>query len=257
MSGGWQADVELSTDVCTQHECVDSKLMSADREKSRKALVLGATGLVGSSLLNQLLKTDLYGQVYAVTRRPLDFNHPLVTPRLVDFDHIENDLSGILVDDVFSCFGTTLKQAGSKEAFRLVDLEYHLRIARLVREYAEHYLLVSALGASTSSRFFYSPAKGELEQALLAMHFPYTTILRPSLLAGKRREKRFIENMGVKLVSHMKPLLIGPFSNFASVHAADVASALLTQAHLVAGGQRSQTRLVLESSEIQNQMKFA
>ncbi|MCO8162909.1 oxidoreductase [Pseudomonas sp. 21LCFQ010] len=161
-------------------------------------LLAGATGLTGEHLLDRLLNEPTVSRVLAPTRRPL-VKHP----------HLENpigDLAGLLpqldgrVDIAFCCLGTTIKQAGSQDAFRAVDLDLVLAFAARARALgARHLLVISAIGADPKSSVFYNRIKGEMEQALQAQHWPQLTIARPSLLVGNRPETRWAEQLAAPI----------------------------------------------------------
>lgn len=187
-----------------------------------KALVAGSTGLVGSSLLRQLEGSD-WQEVRALTRRTLDARPP-VTPILVDFTQAQPPLPLFGVTHVFSCLGTTIKQAGSQAEFRRVDYDIPIMIARAAREAgAQHFLLVSSVDANPASRVFYLRVKGELEAAVTALGFRSLTIARPSFLDGDRPKKRLGEVIGIPLF-RLFP------KRYRSVHADQVARALLAAA---------------------------
>ncbi|GKQ45732.1 oxidoreductase [Pseudomonas syringae] len=161
-------------------------------------LLAGATGLTGEHLLDRLLNEPTVSRVLAPTRRPLA-EHP----------HLENpvgDLTTLLpflggrVDIAFCCLGTTIKQAGSQDAFKAVDLDLVLAFATRARELgARHLLVISAIGADPTSSTFYNRTKGEMEQALRAQDWPQLTIARPSLLVGSRTETRWVEQLAAPI----------------------------------------------------------
>ena len=149
-----------------------------------------------------------------------------------DFDRLHEHPDWFQVDKVFCALGTTIRQAGSQEAFRRVDYEYPLAIAKAARARgASHFLLVSAHGASARSRVFYNRVKGELEEAVQALGYPSLTIARPSLLLGNRKEPRFGEELAKRLGWLAPP-------SWRPVHASQVASALVAAAHTNAPGVR-------------------
>lgn len=153
------------------------------------ALVVGATGLVGSQVLDLLLADSAYEQVIALTRKPLVPRDRLAV-LVTDFSNLDR-LEVPHVDDVFCCLGTTIKAAGSKEAFRKVDEEYPLAVAHWAYQRgARQYLLVTALGADPKSVVFYNRIKGEVEQKIQNIGFSIVHIFRPSLLLGPRKESR-------------------------------------------------------------------
>src|SRR4051812_37114186 len=203
----------------------DQQLTKASPQSvTRSVLVAGATGLVGGEVLRQLEADPTVTRIVAIGRRPAPSATPRITTCVVDYDHLEAHADLFAVDQIFCALGTTMKQAGSKAAFRRVDFEYPLKLAQLgLSKGARHFLLVSALGANVDSRIFYNRIKGELEDALRTMGYRSVTIVRPSLLLGKRAEFRLIERIGM-VVGEFIPGRMRP------VKARDVARALTTAA---------------------------
>jgi uncharacterized protein YbjT (DUF2867 family) len=186
------------------------------------ALIAGASGLTGSFLLQQLLESNRYDRVKALVRRPLEREHPKLEQVVFDYDNPDPEL--IEADHVYCCLGTTMKKAGSKEAFRKVDYDYPLQLARMAyRNGAQKFALVSAVGANSRSMFFYNRVKGQLEEAIREIAFSATYILRPSMLLGPRQEKRFGEELGKAV---MKPLRVLFPSNMKPVHVSQVAACM-------------------------------
>jgi uncharacterized protein YbjT (DUF2867 family) len=199
-----------------------------DRSGSRTALLLGATGLVGGHCLQRLLDEPAYGRVRVLGRRPLDRAHPKLEQHTVDFDRLAEHSGLFEVDDVFCCLGTTIRKAGSQEAFRRVDLVYPHEAARLaVEEGAKQFLLVSALGADPSSRVFYNRLKGETEMAVQGLRFQRVVIVRPSLLLGERAELRPGERIAELVSKPLAPLMRGPLAKYRPIPARTVAAALV------------------------------
>ena len=176
--------------------------MGAGADAPRVILVAGATGLVGRELLRLLAAAPGVAEVRALVRRPLITRRDSrVRECRADFDRLGEHpgyFSG--VDAAFCALGTTIKVAGSQEAFRRVDFDYPLAIAKAARAAgASHFLLVSAMGASARSKVFYNKVKGELEDAVMGLGVPAVTIARPSLLLGDREERRPGEELGKKI----------------------------------------------------------
>ncbi|MBD2835590.1 oxidoreductase [Pseudomonas sp. JM0905a] len=162
-------------------------------------LLAGATGLTGEHLLDRLLNEPTVARVVAPTRRPLA-EHPHLQNPVGPLVELLPQLQG-RIDVAFCCLGSTIRQAGSQEAFRAVDLDLVLAAARRARELgARHFIVISALGANQSSPIFYNKVKGEMEEALKAMDWPQLTIARPSLLMGPRNEFRFGERIAAAVM---------------------------------------------------------
>jgi uncharacterized protein YbjT (DUF2867 family) len=208
--------------------------MDRPAANSRTALVAGASGLVGREILQGLLADDGVTAVHALARRPLAVSHPKLTTHVVDFAALP-----VLprVDEVYLALGTTIKVAGSQSAFRALDFDANLAVAKAaLAAGARHLGLVSAMGASAQSSIFYSRVKGELEQALGGLGFEGVVIARPSMLAGDRpalgQPERGGEQLALKVSRWLRPLIP---ANYRSVQAKDVAGALLRAVPLARG----------------------
>lgn len=165
------------------------------------AIVIGATGLVGRALTDRLADADHIRTVVTLTRRSAPHTSPRVENRIVDFERLEDDASLFEADLLFSCLGTTRKQAGSIAAQRKVDLDYQYHAAQLAANRGvRHYLLVSSSGANANSRNPYLRMKGELEDRIQALPFERISIFQPSLLLGRRPEFRLGEKAGAMLL---------------------------------------------------------
>ncbi len=193
------------------------------------ALLIGSTGLVGSRLLARLSSDARWTRVVTLDRRPVEPASPTHEPTAVDFDHLEGlDDALFAVDAVFCALGTTIRQAGSQEAFRHVDYEIPVAVARRAHAAgAGQMLLVSALGADAGSRIFYNRVKGEVEEAVETLGFSSVGIARPSLLTGERQESRLGETVAETVLGALRPLLVGPLKNLRPTAADDVAAALV------------------------------
>ncbi|UTW06553.1 oxidoreductase [Pseudomonas benzenivorans] len=165
----------------------------------QRILLAGATGLTGEHLLDRLLSEPTVERVLAPSRRPLA-EHPHLDNPVGELLESLPQLSGP-IDTAFCCLGSTIRQAGSQEAFRAVDHDLVLAFAERARELgARHLLVISALGADPQSSVFYNRIKGEMEQALMAQDWPQLTLVRPSLLLGPRREFRLGERLAAPLL---------------------------------------------------------
>jgi uncharacterized protein YbjT (DUF2867 family) len=216
----------------------------------RRALIAGATGLVGARLLARLLEAPAYAEVHALVRRPLpeggagDAGASRVVEHLFDFTALGRGAGIPACDDLYVCLGTTLKAAGSQEAFRRVDFDAVVGVARLARRHgATRCVVVSALGADPASRVFYNRVKGEAEAELARLDYVSLTLLRPSLLDGDRIESRPGERATLAM---MRPLARWIPARWRPVSADAVARCMLD------AGLRDEPGLrVVESDRIQ------
>ena len=166
----------------------------------KTALILGATGLVGSKLLGLLLKDDSFSKVRVLSRRSTGFSHEKLEEVLIDFERPEDWADKVLGDVLFSAFGTTLKKAGSKEVQYKIDYHYQYLVARLAAENGVlDCVLVSSPGASPDSKFFYNRMKGDLDRDVSKLGFDRFLIIQPSVLTGERPERRTGEKIGIIL----------------------------------------------------------
>lgn len=212
---------------------------------SKTALLVGATGLVGGHLLQQLLDHPDYSIVVALIRRPLDLQHPKLRQEIIDFDRPDPSL--IKGDDLFCALGTTLKKAGSKAAQYRIDCEYPYEIGKIARENGvKRYLLVSSIGADAHSSNFYLRTKGDLEEKIKSLGFEAFVSARPSFLLGDRSEFRLGEKIGIVIAGVLNPLMIGGLRKYRGIAAAQVARILI---HYANNGAQGMT--VLEGAALE------
>jgi len=195
-----------------------------------KALVLGASGLVGTALVNRLCQDERYSQITCLVRSPLSkakYNDPLnkIQAIVIDFNKLEDYQGYFSVNHVYCCLGTTIKQAGTKSQFRFVDFQLVHIAAQLTRgQGAKSFVWISSVGANAKSNNFYLKVKGELENAIFKIpQLKNAAAVRPSLLLGERSEKRTAENMGIVLAKFIAPLMRGPLAKYRPVSAEQVA----------------------------------
>lgn len=206
---------------------------------TRSVLLVGATGLVGGEILRLLADDRSVERIVIAARRAVRDAPPRAEVHVVDFARLRDHAALFAVDQVFCALGTTIKAAGSQAAFRQVDFDYALEVARLGAENgARHFLLVSAVGANARSRVFYNRVKGELEDAIRSLSYRSITIVRPSLLLGARREFRLGE-----VVAQRIGFLFPP--SYRPVQAHRVARALVDAARADAPGMH-----IIESAEL-------
>lgn len=198
---------------------------------SRTAVVVGATGLVGSELLRQLAAQRDYAQIKVLGRSPP--RHEAGTIRFIhsELSELGEQAAELAVDEVYCCLGTTIRKAGSEAAFERVDFHMVVDLARAAKKAgAKKFLVVSAAGASVNSPAFYSRVKARMEQAVSEVGFDAVHIVRPSLLLGDRAEFRPGERLAQWLAPIYSPLLIGPLKRYRPIAATEVAAALITLA---------------------------
>jgi uncharacterized protein YbjT (DUF2867 family) len=199
--------------------------------EQRRALIIGASGLVGGLCLRELLEEERYAEVLALGRWPLTISHPKLLQSVVDFSRPESWTDAVKAEDVFSCLGTTTAKSASREEYRRIDLGIPLELAKLASSCgAKRFLLVSSVGADAKSSFFYPRLKGELEDSVSKLPFEAAHIFRPSFLLGARKESRPLEGLFLKAAPLFSPFLLGPARKYRAVEAATVARAMIRAA---------------------------
>lgn len=198
------------------------------------ALVLGATGLVGKALVNQLCQDNRYNQVTCLVRAPLTkngYHDPFnkIQALVIDFEQLQDYQGYFSVEHVYCCLGSTLKKAGSKKAFRKVDFELIHVAAQLARaQRVKSFVWISSLGANAKSPYFYLRVKGELENAILRMpQLQNAAAVRPSLLLGNRKVYRRGEQIAAVLLTLLRPFLRGSLAKYQAVPAHFVAKEMI------------------------------
>jgi uncharacterized protein YbjT (DUF2867 family) len=196
--------------------------------EKRTALLVGASGLVGSYCLQYLLEEASYTRIAVLSRKPLALQHEKLVHLVADFDELETLGDWMTADDVYCCLGTTIKKAGTQGAFRKVDFDYTVKLAALAQHCgARQFLVVTSLGADPRSRIFYNRVKGEVEEALRKIPFTALHIFRPSLLLGLRPEHRTSEIAGLLVMTGLKYAMAGPLKKYRAIRASDVARAMI------------------------------
>lgn len=200
--------------------------------QAKTALLAGSTGLIGSYLLKRLIADSRYDRVIALSRKALPISHPKLKVVVVSLDTLPDVAPTLEAEDWFCALGTTIKQAGTQEAFRRVDYEYPLTLGRqAAASGAGQFLLVSAIGATPSSSVFYSRVKGETEQGLRSLKLPKLHLFRPSLLLGDRTEHRRGERFWGILMKGLNPLLLGSLHKYRAVQGDVVAAGMINAAN--------------------------
>lgn len=189
----------------------------------KNAIILGATGLVGSHLLDILLEDPRFKTIKVFVRNSIGFDHPKLEEHVVDFDDFDSWKQSLTGDVLFSALGTTLKQAGSEEDQYKVDVGYQFQAAEAAAANGvKQYILISSSGANSRSRIFYNRIKGELDERVVVLDFHQVIILRPSFLMGQRVESRFAENLAVVWMKILS-FIIPPLRPYRPIHASTVA----------------------------------
>lgn len=197
----------------------------------RKAIIVGASGLIGKFCLSYLLMDKNYSQVIAITRHALPLKDPKLNNLVCDFDELEKYSNELIADDVFCCLGTTIKIAGSKKNFKKVDLHYPIKVANITkRNGANKFLVVSAMGADKNSSIFYNQVKGEMEEQLKSIGFKGLYIFRPSLLLGMRKDFRLGERIAIMSSKIWSPILSVFAKQYKPIDAMVVAHAMYQKA---------------------------
>jgi len=197
----------------------------------KSAIVIGASGLVGSFITLKLLDDERYQSVKVFVRNSLRINHPKLEENIVSFEYLETWKSKIAADELFSALGTTIKKAGSKENQYKVDFTYQYEIAAAAAQNGvKNYLLVSSIGADYKSRNFYLRMKGNLDEKVRQLNFEKIRIFRPSILEGLRSESRPGETLGIKIAGIITSV-IPALKKYKPIRASEVAEAMIKSAN--------------------------
>ena len=183
------------------------------------AVIIGATGAVGREIVNEILSGEYYNRIYilgrsSISKLPEDSRLAKI---IIDFDNIDFDMDILENADIFASLGTTIKIAGSKENQRKIDVDYTVNFAKLCEGKVRSFNVVSAIGAKSNSKNFYNSLKGELEDKLKEMNLGILRIFQPSLLISKREDKRFLEEIFIKISPLFKVLLKGKTKKYSPI----------------------------------------
>ncbi len=211
-----------------------------------KVAILGSTGLVGNLLLNELIESEKISEIRNLTRKEILSTKPKLKNYKIDFENLENYKSLFEVDATISCLGTTIKTAGSKEAFKKVDFDYVVNSAKIsFQAGVKKFLVISAMGVDANSMIFYNQVKGQMESALKEIGFSSLQIYRPSLLIGERKEFRIGEEIGNFVGNLFGFAFIGDLKKYKPIHASLVVKSMLNGLLT-----RNDKNLLIESNEM-------
>lgn len=213
----------------------------------KTAIILGATGLTGGKLLQQLVNDKRYAKIILFSRNSVGIKDPKIQEHLIDLFQLKNYEKGFVGDEVYCCVGTTKKKTPDEETYRKVDYGIPVNAAKLAQKNGiKTFCVISAIGANADSRLFYLKTKGEMEAAVLQQNISNTYILRPSLITGKRDESRKMEGFSAKVMRLINKLLVGPLKKYRSIPAEKIAAAMLFL------GNNPSDQRVFDAEEIRN-----
>ena len=211
----------------------------------KTALLFGASGLVGSHLLNQLIKDNNYSKIKLFVRSVTEIIDPKVEIIKTDFNNLQNHKEDVKGDDCFFCIGTTKQNSSDKDEYRRVELDIPKEIAKIAKlNLVNSFIFVSAIYANPNSSGDYVRFKGLVEDELKRLNFPKLALMRPSFLMGDRKEKRVGEKIGIFVFKLLSPLLLGPLKKMRPINAETVAKAMIRAAN------ENLEKNIFESNEI-------
>ena len=211
----------------------------------KTALLFGASGLVGSHVLYQLISNNNYSKIKLFVRSSIDTSDPKIEIIQTDFNNLENHREDIKGDDCFFCIGTTKKNSPDKNEYKRVELEVPKQVAQIAKSNSVNsFVFISSGYADPKSSGDYLKFKGEVEEELKRLNFPKLGIMRPSFLLGDRKEKRIGEKIGIFVFKLLSPLFLGPLKKMKPIQSATVAKAM------IAITQNKVSKTIFESDEI-------
>jgi uncharacterized protein YbjT (DUF2867 family) len=211
----------------------------------KTALLFGASGLVGSHVLYQLISNNNYSKIKLFVRSSIDTSDPKIEIIQTDFNNLENHREDIKGDDCFFCIGTTKKNSPDKNEYKRVELEVPKQVAQIAKSNSVNsFVFISSGYADPKSSGDYLKFKGEVEEELKRLNFPNLGIMRPSFLLGDRKEKRIGEKIGIFVFKLLSPLFLGPLKKMKPIQSATVAKAM------IAITQNKVSKPIFESDEI-------
>lgn len=196
--------------------------------KQKTAIVLGATGLVGGKVLELLLKDERYAKILVFSRRELNIKHPKLETIIGDLLNLEEFRGNFIGDEVFCCIGTTQAKTPDKKTYRKIDFGIPVSAAQMCKEKAINtFIVISAMGSNANSSIFYNRLKGEMEDAVLSTSLEKIHIVQPSLIGGKRTEKRLGESFFKRILNALDFLMVGPLKKYRVIGPETIAKAMI------------------------------
>lgn len=214
----------------------------------KTAIILGASGLTGTHLLQKLIEDDRYDTIKLFSRSKIEGLPNNVVQFVGDLLTLEQFKAEFTADEVYCCIGTTTKKTPNKTLYKAIDYGIPLAAAKLSKENSiPTFLVISAMGANVKSTLFYNKTKGEMEAAVQQQHLKNTFILRPSLIFGERKERRWLEKIGLDVFKIIQPLFIGKLSAYKIIKAETIAQAMINLAN-----NTHTTEVIITSNDIKN-----
>ena len=198
----------------------------------KTALLFGASGLVGSHVLSQLISNNNYSKIKLFVRSSIDISDPKIEIIQTDFNNLENHREDIKGDDCFFCIGTTKKNSPDKNEYQRIELNIPKQVAQIAKSNnIKSYFFISSGYANSKSSGDYLKYKGLVEEEILNLGFSKTGILRPSFILGNRKEFRLGEKIGIIIFKLLNPLFVGPLRKMRSIHSETIAIAMIKLAN--------------------------
>jgi uncharacterized protein YbjT (DUF2867 family) len=198
----------------------------------KTAIILGATGLTGGLILQELIQDPRYGKIKLFSRNKVAVKNKKIEEHLVDLLNLVQYKEHFRADEVYCCIGTTKSKTPDEETYKKIDYGIPVNAARIAREQGiKNYLVISALGADENSKMFYNRTKGEMERDVLAQNIENTYLFQPALIAGDREEQRVFENLAKKAMKVLNYVMVGPLKKYRSIHPLTIAKAMVIVAN--------------------------
>ena len=212
----------------------------------KTALIFGSSGLVGTELLKNIIQDDSYDRIKIFVRYVVENSNSKVEMIQTDFSNLEKYKDFIVGDDCFFCIGTTRKNTPDKNEYIRIEYNIPVEVAKIAKlNSVKNFIYVSSLGASSNATGLYLKNKGKVEEELIKLNFPKLSIIRPSILLGKRKEKRVGEKVGVFLMQTLSPLFLGKLKKYKPIKVENVVKAIVDIS------KNNYKKIIFESDQLQ------